>query len=266
MANKFLRALAAVKLVELSEEEQKKVAAQPSEAPLDMAEIDRIIAADEAEQAAKAKGKPAARPAAPPPRAVAPAARAPVPVTPPPVAVGRVTSSAGDIAEGRPFEDLYAAAGVQPTQYPAEKLLRMLDGLRAMDPNTRKAAVLAMDAADDSWTIADSVVDAERKVRVLNESIRGAHEQVAAIAENARAEIEKRDAYLAQAAETIQRKIAELQQTLQQESVTIASQKTEIEARVAAARAAAERESARMVAEIERLGEVSRTFALQRTE
>jgi hypothetical protein len=263
MANKFLRALAAVKLVELSEEEQKKVAAQPSEAPLDMAEIDRIIAADEAEQA-KAKGKPAARPAAQPPRTPAP--RAPVPVSPPPVAVGRAAAPAGDIAEGRPFEELYGAAGVLPTQYPAEKLLRMLDGLRAMDPNTRKAAVLAMDAADDSWTIADSVVDAERKVRVLNESIRSAHEQVAAIAEHARAEIEKRDAYLAQAAETIQRKIAELQQTLQQESVTIASQKTEIEARVAAARAAAERESARMVAEIERLGEVSRTFALQRTE
>lgn len=261
MANKFLRALAAVKLVELSEEEQKKVAAQP-ESRVDMAEIDRIIAADDAEQASKGKGKPAPRPAP----ASAPS-RAAVPVSPPPVVVPRAAASpAGDIVEGRPFEEIYGAAGVQPVHYPAEKLLRVLDGLRAMDPNTRKAAVLAMDAADDSWTIADSVVDAERKVRVLNEAIRGAHEQAAKIAENARAEIEKRDAYLAQAAETIQRKIAELQQTLQQESVTIAQQKAEIEARAASARTAAERESARMVAEIERLGEVSRTFALQRTE
>jgi hypothetical protein len=260
MANKFLRALAAVKLVELSEDEQKKVAAQP-ESRVDMAEIDRIIAADDAEQAAKGgRAKPASRPAPAP-------ARAAVPVSPPPVVVPRAAPApAGDIVEGRPFEEIYVAAGVQPTHYPAEKLLRVLDGLRAMDPNTRKAAVLAMDAADDSWTIADSVVDAERKARVLNEAIRAAHEQAARIAENARTEIEKRDAYLAQAAETIQRKIAELQQTLQQESVTIASQKAEIEARVAAARTAAERESARMVAEIERLAEVSRTFALQRTE
>lgn len=63
--------------------------------------------------------------------------------------------------------EVYAAAGVPVSPYPSEKLLRVLDGLKAMDQGTQKAAVAAMDAADDAWTIEDPIRDAEYKVQAL---------------------------------------------------------------------------------------------------
>ena len=60
-------------------------------------------------------------------------------------------------------EAVYAQAGVPPSVYPAERLLRLVDGLSAMDPATRLMAIQAMDAADESWTMADPVADAAAK-------------------------------------------------------------------------------------------------------
>jgi hypothetical protein len=74
---------------------------------------------------------------------------------------------AGDAAGRHAFADIFAAAGVPDSPYPAEKLLRLLDGLRAMDAGTRKAAVLAMDAADDNWQIGDCLRDADLKISAL---------------------------------------------------------------------------------------------------
>lgn len=63
--------------------------------------------------------------------------------------------------------DIYANEGVSPSVYPAERLLRLLDGLSAMDEAIRRTAINAMDAADESWTIADPVDDANAKVKAL---------------------------------------------------------------------------------------------------
>ena len=63
-----------------------------------------------------------------------------------------------DVIEGRSFDDIFASANLPISPYPAERLLRLLDGLREMDEPTRKAAVRAMDGADDSWTMADPVI------------------------------------------------------------------------------------------------------------
>jgi hypothetical protein len=63
--------------------------------------------------------------------------------------------------------EVYAAAGIPASPYPAEKLLRVLDGLGAMDQGTQKVAIAAMDAADDGWTIEDPIRDAECKVEAL---------------------------------------------------------------------------------------------------
>lgn len=65
------------------------------------------------------------------------------------------------------FPEVYAAAGVPPSDYPAEQLLRLLEGLKAMDPATQRTVVAAMDAADDAWTIEDPIRDAEYKVQAL---------------------------------------------------------------------------------------------------
>lgn len=65
------------------------------------------------------------------------------------------------------LEEIYAAEGVPASVYPAERLLRLVDGLSAMDDATRNLAISAMDAADESWTIADPLADARAKVSAL---------------------------------------------------------------------------------------------------
>ncbi|MEO5793867.1 MAG: methyl-accepting chemotaxis protein [Rhodoferax sp.] len=64
-------------------------------------------------------------------------------------------------------EAVYAHAGVPPSVYPAERLLRLVDGLSAMDPATRLMAIQAMDAADESWSLADPLADAAAKIQAL---------------------------------------------------------------------------------------------------
>ena len=70
------------------------------------------------------------------------------------------------------LQQIYANAGITPALYPAERLLRLVDGLATMDPATRLMAIQAMDAADESWTIADPLNDAAAKVAALS-----AHDQ-----------------------------------------------------------------------------------------
>lgn len=65
------------------------------------------------------------------------------------------------------FEAIYAHAGIAPALYPAERLLRLLDGLSAMDEATRRMAIQAMDAADESWSIDDPLADAAAKAQGL---------------------------------------------------------------------------------------------------
>ena len=82
------------------------------------------------------------------------------PLPPPP-------GTSGPIVENRLFEDFYAQASIPPSPYPAEKLIKVLDGLRAMQPEMRRTAVMAIDSADDTWAIEDAVLDALRKSKAL---------------------------------------------------------------------------------------------------
>lgn len=65
------------------------------------------------------------------------------------------------------LEAIYHQAAIAPSLYPAERLLRLLDGLSAMDEATRRLAVAAMDGADDSWSIDDPLADAAAKMAAL---------------------------------------------------------------------------------------------------
>jgi hypothetical protein len=65
------------------------------------------------------------------------------------------------------LDSIYSHHGVNPTVYPAERLIRLIDGLSAMDEATRRMAINAMDAADESWTIEDPLNDAAAKMRAL---------------------------------------------------------------------------------------------------
>ncbi|MFK8002546.1 MAG: hypothetical protein AB8H86_23345 [Polyangiales bacterium] len=251
--SKFLKAMSKIGLVSLSEDESKEVAESGGK-ELSMDEIDAILASEGAQQAPPPAAPPRKAPAAAPsPRRAAPVASAPS------------ASASEAIVEGADFATIYSAAGTPEASYSAEKLLRVLDGLKAMDAVTRKTAVIAMDAADEEWTVADAVLDAERKIQALSNHTRTLEGQVQALDAESTAEKTRRDEYLAQATATIREKIMELETTLQQETATIVSQKVEIDSKLEAARASLTRESARLRAEAERLQEIPRTFAVARS-
>lgn len=98
--------------------------------------------------------------------AAAPPPPVPVPANEPTVAP---PPEAAPPAIGTPLklDDIYAHAGVPASLYPAERLLRLIEGLSAMDPGTRLMAIKAMDAADESWTIDDPLADAQAKAQAL---------------------------------------------------------------------------------------------------
>lgn len=203
------------------------------------------LSADERQAAAEMAVEPAADVAA------APAAESsPLPLS----------ASELEVTEGKAFDEVFAAAGVPLSPFPAEKLLRLLDGLRAMDGATRKTAVLAMDAADDNWQIADCVTDAQQKIAALGSykqhlaaQLQGSEQQAAATMTNTRAKLETATA-------AIRQQIAELEQLLERTITQSAQETTSIEAGLRATRESVAREVRRMDGEIERLREISAQF------
>lgn len=181
------------------------------------------------------------------------------PVAPRAVATAPSDPLAGD-AEGIALADIFAAAGVPDSPYPAEKLLRLLDGLRAMDAGTRKAAVLAMDAADDNWQIGDCIADADRKISALdaykqqlNAQLQDREQQSAEVVNQIKLALDKSTA-------AIRTQIAELEQLLEREVTRAAQETTSVEAGLRAARESTAREARRMDAEIQRLREIPTSF------
>lgn len=165
-----------------------------------------------------------------------------------------------EVTEGKAFDEVFAAAGVPLSPFPAEKLLRLLDGLRAMDGATRKTAVLAMDAADDNWQIAGCITDAQQKIaalggykRHLAAQLQGSEQQAATTMADTRAKLETSTA-------AIRQQIAELEQLLERTITQSAQETTSIEAGLRATRESVAREVRRMDAEIERLREIPAQF------
>lgn len=185
---------------------------------------------------------------------------APAPAEPVPVAVP-VAPAEGEIAEGKPLEEIFVEAGIPPTPFPAERLLRLLDGLRAMDAATRKTAVLAMDAADDNWQIGDPLVDAQRKIGALEGYKQGLQAHVRAAEEAAAAAIQEINARQESTAAQIRTQIHELEQLLEREVARSTQEIARLEAGQRAAHEAAAREGRRMDQEIERLREILAQFA-----
>lgn len=225
----LMKFLAKAKLVELSDEE---MAGLDGEAPTSAAEPEYSVRAVEA----------------------------PVMPEPAPVVALPVADDGAPIAEGIGFETIYTDAGVPVSPYPAERLLKLLDGLRSMDAATRKMAVLAMDAADDSWTITDPVIDAGHKIRTLDsykqalsDRIREAEAQTAAHIDATRRSQEENAAIIRQ-------KIADLEQLMQEDISQSAKQVSDLEAGLRASRETAARETRRVDLEIERLREIPAQF------
>ena len=160
----------------------------------------------------------------------------------------------------RPLEDIYSAAKVPSSPFPAEKLLKLLDGLRAMDSATRKSAVMAMDAADDNWQISDCTADAERKIAALNAYKQYLSTRVSSVEKQSVEKIGESRAALELATLEIRKQISELEQLLEREITKAAQLTTSIEGAARNEREAAGKETRRIDGEIERLNEILLQF------
>jgi hypothetical protein len=181
--------------------------------------------------------------------------------TPPPEVSAMISDAPpGLVVEETTLEHIFELAGVPPNPFPAERLLRLLDGLRAMDSGTRKMAVQAMDAADDAWSIEDPLADAQRKIAALDAYKRSLTAQLGQAEASTAQGIEDIKASLERATDEIRAQMAQLEQLLQREMTKAAEETARLEATLRATREAAAREALRMDKEIERLGEIPATF------
>jgi len=171
------------------------------------------------------------------------------------------TLSATDIVESVPLEQIYADGEVPSCPYPAEKLLKVLAGLRAMDVGTRRAAIAAMDAADDSWRIEDVLLDAECKIKVLESRKKMLASQAQAADTEAAARVSERETQQQQALDNVRKQIADLQALMEREVAKATADKAAALAKAQAIRGAGTREMLRLNQEIDRLREISATFA-----
>lgn len=247
----FLKALAKVGLVELdssSSPSGSKSSLDAFSTPEGEDEIERILRETQAALAASdSAASPApVSPAAPAPSAASAAAPRAVP--------------AGSLSAENSLDAIYMAAGVPDSPFPVEKLLKMLDGLKALPMASRQAAVVALDAADENWSIADVILDAQRKTRALREEQARLDSHIAATDGQAQADIAAAESYLEQATATIREQIAELETLLQQEVQQIAEKKSQITLSLQSDRDSVVRQRGRLDEEIERIARIPQTF------
>lgn len=72
-----------------------------------------------------------------------------------------------NVEEGLDFTQIYARQQVADAGFPVERLLKLVEGLRTLDPTTRRAAITAMDVADETWSMEHVLADADAKVEAL---------------------------------------------------------------------------------------------------
>ncbi|RYF41301.1 MAG: methyl-accepting chemotaxis protein [Comamonadaceae bacterium] len=167
------------------------------------------------------------------------AARQPsVPASQPSAATPAVTTVPGVPAVSAPLvlDDIYAAQGVPDSIYPAERLLRLLEGLGAMDESTRLMAIRAMDAADESWTIADPLADADAKVKALAAHAGQLQAGLAELEADTQARLEAAAARQEEAVGTIRKQIADMEALLARETARGAQETAAQQASLQAAR------------------------------
>lgn len=147
-------------------------------------------------------------------------------------------------APGLTLEQIYAAAGVPPSPYPAERLLRLIDGLKAMDEATRLTTIRAIDSADDSWSIDDPRRDAAAKVAALERHASGVRSALARAEQDTQARREQLTQQQERTLADIRRQIADLEGLLAREIARGTQEHASLEAALHMQREAANQELA----------------------
>jgi hypothetical protein len=155
---------------------------------------------------------------------------------------------------------IYADQGVPVSIYPAERLLRLVDGLSAMDEATRLMAIKAMDAADESWSIEDPLADAAAKLAALATHAEELQLNQQALQAQTQARLDAVAARQAQTVGDIRKQISELQALVERELTRAAQETATQEAALKAAQDQTTRELGEIAQASQRLQSLARQF------
>lgn len=182
--------------------------------------------------------------------------------SPPPMPAGSAADApaAPGVEEGLDFAQIFARQGVADAGFPVERLIKLVDGLKALDPTTRRAAISAMDVADETWSMDQVLADADAKIAALRGHQRHLQGNADALvqANQARiAELESsRDTRLADLRQQIAVLEAQIQDAVGATAADIARLQSESESN----KAALARETQRLDAQVLSLEELAAQF------
>lgn len=185
---------------------------------------------------------------------------APEPVSEP---VGQVMAVETLIPEGLDIADIYADANIGSSPYSYEKFVKLIDGLAALDDTAKKAALAAMDAADDTWTVGDISNDLAVKRAALVQYQRDIEATVVDLEEKATAAIAETKTQSDERVAAMRAQIAELEQNIQNEFQATGKTIGELHGQLAANKSAGERESQRIGAVVFKMTTVEKTYFSQ---
>ena len=179
---------------------------------------------------------------------------------PMPEAADAAAPATPGVEEGLDFAEIFARQGVVDAGFPVERLIKLVDGLKALDPTTRRAAITAMDIADETWSMDQVLADADAKIAALRGHQRHLQGNADALvrANQARiAELESsRNARLADLRQQIAVLEAQIQDAVGATAADIARLQSESESN----KAALARESQRLDAQVLSLEELAAQF------
>jgi hypothetical protein len=164
------------------------------------------------------------------------------------------------VPEGVAIDQIFQEANVPESSFPIERLQKLIDGLRQLDPTTQKAAVLAMDAADDTWTIDGVLKDAQAKTDALHAYA----DRVAAKAAQIQQSVERDIAGMTSAKDSaiadIQAQIADLQRKLEATASQHATDISGLASKRTNAQQAADRERQRVIEVVNKINNLVHPF------
>jgi hypothetical protein len=205
---------------------------------------------------------PAEEPAAPATAGSTPSS--PALTTPAPAPLLDTTQPASALS-GEPlsFEQIYAQQNVPAMPYSVEKLMKVIEGLRAMPREMQLSAINAMDAADDTWTMQDVLLDTERKTAALRAHQTQLAAQVQAAEQQMQQQLSSIDAEHQQKSEGLRKQLEQLQALLERTTKETSERQTAAREEFARARAASEQHTAEINTMLTRFGDITKLLAVQ---
>ncbi len=177
-----------------------------------------------------------------------------------PTAPTPVVDVESDIPEGVEFQTIFESANIPGSPFPYEKFAKLLDGLTALSEDARKAAVAAMDSADDTWTVQDIAQDTVAKRQALEQYQQDLKATITSMDQHTQETIASTQKASDERVHALRAQIQELETQIQQEVVSSTEAQSTLRQRLETNRRAAEREHFRVDSSIQNMRRVERTF------